>query len=223
MQIHPRSRVPSKSYTNTSKITESRKSCSSLLDEEKANNLKKQVQNLRNPQLITINIMHNTTPLIIATFNGNINCLSVLINAGVFSLKNTKKNKSALWAALHTGSQKSAQLLFLSGCPLGFKYNTSIDIYNPRNELTISFLYSLLWGGSQILWVESFICLHMVFPFGCYHLLLSCTEEFQGIRFFFIVMKYRNYQRCSRDQYRLMLHLMFHLLERSVKLCKDVR
>ena len=54
-------------------------------------------------------------------------------------------------------------------------------------------------------------------------MLLSCTEEFQGIRFFFIIMKYRNYQRCSRNQYRLMLHLMFHLLERSVKLCKDVR
>ena len=52
---------------------------------------------------------------------------------------------------------------------------------------------------------------------------MSCTEDFQGIRFFFIVMKYRSYQRCSRNQYRLMLHLMFHLLERSVKLCKDVR
>ena len=52
---------------------------------------------------------------------------------------------------------------------------------------------------------------------------VSCTEDFQGIRFFFIVMKYRNYQRCSRNQYRLMLHLMFYLLERSVKLCKDVR
>ena len=56
-----------------------------------------------------------------------------------------------------------------------------------------------------------------------YLFFMSCTEEFQGIRFFFIVMKYRNYQRCSRNQYRLMLHLMFHLLERSVKLCKDVR
>ena len=53
---------------------------------------------------------------------------------------------------------------------------------------------------------------------------MSCTEVFQGIRFFFfIIVKYRNYHRCSRDQYRLMLHLMFHLLERSVKLCKDVR
>ena len=53
---------------------------------------------------------------------------------------------------------------------------------------------------------------------------LSCTEDFQGIRFFFIIIvKYRNYHRCSRNQYRLMLHLMFHLLERSVKLCKDVR
>ena len=55
------------------------------------------------------------------------------------------------------------------------------------------------------------------------NLYLSCTEEFQGISFFFIIMKHRNYQRCSRDQSRLMLHLMFHLLERSVKLCKDVR
>ena len=54
--------------------------------------------------------------------------------------------------------------------------------------------------------------------------LLSCTEDFQGIRFFFyIIVKYRNYHRCSRNQYRLMLHLMFHLLERSVKLCKEVR
>ena len=54
---------------------------------------------------------------------------------------------------------------------------------------------------------------------------MSCTEVFQGIRFFFffIIVKYRNYHRCSRDQYRLMLHLMFHLLERSVKLCKVVR
>ena len=52
---------------------------------------------------------------------------------------------------------------------------------------------------------------------------MSCTEVFQGIRFFFIIVKYRNYHRCSRNQYRLMLHLMFHLLERSVKLCKDVR
>ena len=52
---------------------------------------------------------------------------------------------------------------------------------------------------------------------------MSCTEDFQGIRFFFIIVKYRNYHRCSRNQYRLMLHLMFHLLERSVKLCKDVR
>ena len=54
-------------------------------------------------------------------------------------------------------------------------------------------------------------------------IILSCTEVFQGIRFFFIIVKYRNYPRCSRNQYRLMLHLMFHLLERSVKLCKDVR
>ena len=53
--------------------------------------------------------------------------------------------------------------------------------------------------------------------------LMSCTEDFQGIRFFFIIVKYRNYHRCSRNQYRLMLHLMFHLLERSIKLCKDVR
>ena len=52
---------------------------------------------------------------------------------------------------------------------------------------------------------------------------MSCTEVFQGIRFFFIIVKYRNYHRCSRNQYRLMLHLMCHLLERSVKLCKDVR
>ena len=52
---------------------------------------------------------------------------------------------------------------------------------------------------------------------------VSCTEDFQGIRFLFIIVKYRNYHRCSRNQYRLMLHLMFHLLERSVKLCKDVR
>ena len=55
------------------------------------------------------------------------------------------------------------------------------------------------------------------------NILMSCTEVFQGIRFFFIIVKYRNYHRCSRDQYRLMLHLMFHLLERSVKLCKVVR
>ena len=54
-------------------------------------------------------------------------------------------------------------------------------------------------------------------------LIMSCTEDFQGIRFFFIIVKYRNYHRCSRNQYRLMLHLMFHLLECSVKLCKDVR
>ena len=54
-------------------------------------------------------------------------------------------------------------------------------------------------------------------------LLVSCTEEFQGIRFFFIYVEYRSYHKCSRNQYRLMLHLIFHLLERSVKLFKDVR
>ena len=42
------------------------------------------------------------------------------------------------------------------------------------------------------------------------YLILSCSEEFQGISFFFIIMKYRNYQRGSHDQSRLMLHLMFH-------------
>ena len=52
---------------------------------------------------------------------------------------------------------------------------------------------------------------------------MSCSEEFQGISFFFIIMKHRNWQRCSHDQFRLMLHLLFHLLERSIKLWKYVR
>ena len=64
---------------------------------------------------------------------------------------------------------------------------------------------------------------HHTMNIECFINHLSCTEDFQGIRFFFIIVKYRNYHRCSRNQYRLMLHLMFHLLERSVKLCKDVR
>ena len=58
---------------------------------------------------------------------------------------------------------------------------------------------------------------------GTKDVVLSCTEVFQGIRFFFIYVKYRSYHKCSRNQYRLMLHLIFHLLERSVKLCKVVR
>ena len=41
--------------------------------------------------------------------------------------------------------------------------------------------------------------------------------------FFFIIRKHRNWQRCSLAQFRLMLHLLFHLLERSIKLWKYVR